>query len=172
MRARRIPDAPPRQADLFIEEFETPAGRLRVTVDAGGTLIRLDFCGKPALARKVVRAAACAPIRRQLSEYFEGRRTAFDLPLAPPGTAFQRRVWAELVKIPYGARSTYGELARKIGSPAASRAVGAANGANPIAIVIPCHRVVGSDGSLTGYGGGLPLKQWLLAHEAGARPLF
>ncbi len=135
--------------------------------------MRLEFRGSDqASAGKITASRACALVRRQLSEYFSGRRTSFDLPLAPRGTAFQQRVWAELVAIPFGGRATYGELARRIGRPAASRAVGAANGANPIAIVIPCHRVVGSDGSLTGYGGGLPLKRWLLAHEAGARPLF
>ncbi len=159
--------------ELFSEQFPSPAGFLRATVSADGSLVRLEFRGADhAPAEKTTAREACALVRRQLSEYFAGRRTSFNLRLAPRGTAFQQRVWAELVKIPFGTRATYGELARRIGRPAASRAVGAANGANPIAIVIPCHRVVGSDGSLTGYGGGLPLKRWLLAHEAGARPLF
>ncbi|MEP6802022.1 MAG: methylated-DNA--[protein]-cysteine S-methyltransferase [Acidobacteriota bacterium] len=163
----------PAAEQLFHEEFETPAGLLRAAVAADGSLVRLEFCGADqARAGKTTASGTCALVRLQLSEYFSGRRTSFDLPLAPRGTEFQQRVWAELVRIPFGTRATYGELARRIGRPAASRAVGAANGANPIAIVIPCHRVVGSDGSLTGYGGGLPLKDWLLAHEAGARPLF
>jgi len=106
-------------------------------------------------------AAAAA----QLSAYFAGRLTEFDLPLAPAGTAFQQRVWAGLRAIPYGQTVSYGELARRVGSPAARRAVGLANGRNPIAIVIPCHRVIGADGSMTGYGGGLDRKQFLLALE-------
>jgi methylated-DNA-[protein]-cysteine S-methyltransferase len=102
---------------------------------------------------------------RQLSLYFAGELEEFDLPLAPQGTPFQQRVWRELSKIPYGATISYGELARRIGNPNASRAVGLANGSNPIAIVIPCHRVIGSDGKLTGYGGGLTVKEKLLALE-------
>ncbi len=109
-------------------------------------------------------AAAAA----QLRAYFSGELTQFDLPLSPAGTQFQRRVWAGLLAIPYGETVTYGELARRLGSPAASRAVGLANGKNPIAIVVPCHRVVGSDGSLTGYGGGLDRKRFLLALEGAA----
>ncbi len=104
---------------------------------------------------------------RQLSEYFEGRRHTFDLRLAPEGTAFQQRVWHALRAIPYGETVSYGELARRIGSPNASRAVGLANGANPISIIIPCHRVIGGDGKLTGYGGGLPAKEWLIGMEKG-----
>jgi len=101
----------------------------------------------------------------QLDEYFSGTRRVFDLPLAPRGTEFQREVWAVLRTIPFGTTWSYAQVARQLGRPEAVRAVGAANGRNPIAIVIPCHRVIGSDGSLTGYGGGLPRKQWLLAHE-------
>jgi len=101
----------------------------------------------------------------QLGGYFAGRRTGFDLPLAPAGTEFQRQVWAGLLAIPYGQTVSYGELAGRIGRPAASRAVGLANGKNPIAIVVPCHRVIGADGSLTGYGGGLDRKRFLLALE-------
>jgi methylated-DNA-[protein]-cysteine S-methyltransferase len=106
-----------------------------------------------------------APALAQLAEYFAGRRTAFDLPLAPAGTEFQRKVWAGLLAIPYGQTISYGELAGRIGRPAASRAVGLANGKNPVAIVVPCHRVIGSDGSMTGYGGGLDRKRFLLALE-------
>ncbi len=101
----------------------------------------------------------------QLSAYFDGRLTEFDLPLSPAGTTFQLRVWAGLRAIPYGQTISYAELARRVGSPAASRAVGLANGRNPIAIVIPCHRVIGADGSMTGYGGGVGRKQFLLALE-------
>lgn len=103
--------------------------------------------------------------RRQLAAYFEGRLTEFGLPLAPAGTGFQRRVWDELGTIPYGSTISYGELARRVGNPNGSRAVGLANGRNPIAIIVPCHRVIGSNGKLTGYGGGLPRKAALLDFE-------
>src|ERR1700688_3149557 len=102
---------------------------------------------------------------RQLREYFAGKRTEFSLPLAPEGTAFQRSVWRQLQAIPYGETISYGELARRVGNPKASRAVGSANGANPLPIVIPCHRVIAGDGTLGGFGGGLPTKQTLLALE-------
>jgi methylated-DNA-[protein]-cysteine S-methyltransferase len=105
----------------------------------------------------------------QLAEYFAGRLTEFTLPLAPAGTQFQRRVWAALQEIPYGETWSYGQLASKLGNPAGARAVGLANGRNPIAVVIPCHRVIGSDGSLTGYGGGLDRKRYLLDLEANIR---
>jgi methylated-DNA-[protein]-cysteine S-methyltransferase len=101
----------------------------------------------------------------QLGEYFTGQRTAFDIALALDGTAFQRRVWAALREIPYGQTISYGQLADRIGQPSASRAVGLANGKNPVGIIVPCHRVVGSDGNLTGYGGGIDRKRYLLAHE-------
>lgn len=107
--------------------------------------------------------------RSQLDGYFAGQRRDFELPLQPAGTAFQREVWAMLARIPYGETWSYGELARRIGKPAAVRAVGAANGRNPIPIVLPCHRVIGADGSLTGFGGGLPTKAFLLRLE-GALP--
>jgi methylated-DNA-[protein]-cysteine S-methyltransferase len=103
--------------------------------------------------------------RAQLGEYFGRTRTAFDLPLDSPGTAFQRRVWDALRTIPYGATASYSELARCLGDPRATRAVGAANGKNPIPIIVPCHRVVGARGELTGFGGGLDRKRWLLEHE-------
>ena len=102
----------------------------------------------------------------QLGEYFQGQRTQFDLPLSAGGSEFQHRVWAALLSIPYGGTSSYGELARRIGTPNGSRAVGLANGRNPISIIVPCHRVIGSDGSLTGYGGGLERKRALLEFEA------
>jgi methylated-DNA-[protein]-cysteine S-methyltransferase len=103
--------------------------------------------------------------RRQLDEYFAGARTAFDLPLDPAGSAFERRVWDALRVIPYGTTVSYSEVARRLGDVRATRAVGAANGKNPIPIIVPCHRVVGARGELTGYGGGLDRKRWLLEHE-------
>jgi methylated-DNA-[protein]-cysteine S-methyltransferase len=104
---------------------------------------------------------------RQLDEYFGGRRQCFELPLTFRGTPFQQRVWQALTQIPHGVTWSYGQLARHIGSPNGFRAVGLANGRNPIAVIVPCHRVIGSDGSLTGFGGGLPRKEWLLRHEGG-----
>ncbi|GAA0724978.1 methylated-DNA--[protein]-cysteine S-methyltransferase [Dokdonella soli] len=110
----------------------------------------------------------------QLEAYFDGRLHTFDLALAARGTEFRRCVWNELARIPYGETISYGELARRIGDPSASRAVGAANGANPLPIIVPCHRVIGANGKLTGFGGGLPTKQWLLEHERrhAPRPAF
>jgi methylated-DNA-[protein]-cysteine S-methyltransferase len=115
-----------------------------------------------------------AETKRQLQEYFEGKRIRFDLPMSAAGTDFQKRVWQELQAIPFGATISYGELARRIGDPNASRAVGLANGRNPLSIVVPCHRVVGAKGKLTGYAGGLERKQWLLQFEANREglPLF
>jgi methylated-DNA-[protein]-cysteine S-methyltransferase len=110
--------------------------------------------------------------RRQLEEYFAGERTRFDLRIAPRGTPFQERVWQALVNVAFGRTASYGEIARAIGRPAASRAVGAANGKNPIAIIVPCHRIIGASGSLVGYAGGLPRKKWLLAHEQSQRRLY
>jgi methylated-DNA-[protein]-cysteine S-methyltransferase len=104
-------------------------------------------------------------VERQLQRYFAGEGTKFDVPLALQGTAFQRRVWAELCTIGFGERLSYGELARRIGRPRACRPVGLANGRNPVSIIVPCHRVIGASGTLTGYGGGLARKQWLLEHE-------
>ena len=103
---------------------------------------------------------------QQLDEYFAGSRTSFDLPLDLEGTRFQLAAWRSLADIPFGTTSTYGQQAAALGIPTAARAVGAANGANPVCIVLPCHRVIGANGSLTGFGGGLPVKQWLLDHEA------
>ncbi|MFK7995365.1 MAG: methylated-DNA--[protein]-cysteine S-methyltransferase [Granulosicoccus sp.] len=108
----------------------------------------------------------------QLDEYFSGTRKTFTIKLSPHGTDFQRSVWLALLQVGYGQTTSYGDIAKLIGKPKASRAVGAANGANPIPIIIPCHRIVGSAGKLTGFGGGLPTKQWLLAHERGDGQLF
>lgn len=156
---------------LAYHDFETPIGTLRVVGDDDG-LERIDLpnaaAGNPDPAWRERRRPSAGPLleaKRQLREYFDGARRDFDLPLAPVGSEFQRRVWDELRRIPYGETVSYGELARRIGRPTASRAVGAANGRNPLAIVVPCHRVIGSDGTLIGYGGGLPVKETLLAHE-------
>ena len=107
-------------------------------------------------------------VRAQLEEYFAGRRSGFDLPLDLQGTPFQRRVWSALREIPYGQALTYGELARRIGRPSAARAVGLANGSNPISVIVPCHRLIGANGGLVGYGGGVERKQFLLSLEADA----
>jgi len=116
--------------------------------------------------------AAFDDVRTQLEEYFAGHRRTFDLPLHSSGTAFQQRVWTALLDIPYGETTSYGKTAAAIGAPTASRAVGLANGQNPIPIIVPCHRVIGANGALTGYGGGLDAKRWLLALEAGHTGLF
>lgn len=113
-------------------------------------------------------AGAASPVVAQLGEYFAGERERFELPLAARGTEFQRRVWEALSRVPYGRTATYGEIAGATGRPSAARAVGAASGRNPLAIVVPCHRIVGADGALTGYGGGLTRKAWLLEQEARA----
>lgn len=142
-------------------------GRISYTVE-GGKLTELGFEAGAALAP----APDGCPVARQLDEYFRRERRTFDLELAPEGTEFQHAVWAELVKIPYGETRTYLQIAQRIGNPDAVRAVGAANGANPIALIIPCHRVIGSDGSLTGYAGGLDNKRRLLDFERGVASLF
>lgn len=120
----------------------------------------------------VVDNSANREIVKQLSEYFEGKRTRFELPLDVEGTAFQKSVWNQLLEIPYGETRSYGDIAKAIGKPAAARAVGMANHNNPVAIVIPCHRVVGQNGSLTGYAGGLQLKEQLLSIERQGTTLF
>ena len=149
--------------------LETPLGDLVITAsDAGLTGVWFPGPDLPAFHPDGGRGSATAVLaraREQLAEYFAGSRTAFDLPLAPAGTAFQRRVWDALRTIPYGATLSYSELARRLGDPRATRAVGAANGKNPIPIIVPCHRVIGARGELTGFGGGLERKRWLLEHE-------
>lgn len=150
--------------------FDSPLGPVRL--DARGDALTAIHLGAdpPAPGHAGGDAPVLAEARAQLEAYFAGTRRAFDLPLAPDGTPFQRRVWDALVAIPFGETISYGELARRIGKPHASRAVGVANSKNPIAIVVPCHRVIGADGSLTGYAGGLPIKRWLLDHERADAP--
>ena len=151
---------------VFLEQDES---RLRTVYTLTGSIEALE---RDAGESAALDAAAAAEGVRQLGEYFAGTRTAFDLPLAPRGTTFQREVWEALTTIPAGETRSYGDVASVVGAPSASRAVGMANGRNPIAIIVPCHRVVGADGTLTGYGGGLHRKRWLLEHESPLMPLF
>ncbi|MDO1528580.1 methylated-DNA--[protein]-cysteine S-methyltransferase [Fulvimonas sp. R45] len=153
---------------VWYDELPTPIGRLRLVADGQGLREVWFETGrhqrKPA-SHWIRDAAKLAFARIQLGEYFAGTRQVFDLPLHPLGTPFQLAVWRALARIPYGSTISYAEMARRIGQPQAVRAVGAANGRNPLPIVLPCHRVIGSDGSLTGFGGGLPTKRFLLAME-------
>jgi methylated-DNA-[protein]-cysteine S-methyltransferase len=152
--------------------YASPVGRLLLAGDAEALRL-IEFPGR----ERALPLDWCEderPLRntaQQLDEYFAGRRRTFDLPLAPEGTSFQQAVWSALQAIPYGQTISYGDLARRIRKPRAIRAVGAANGRNPIPIVIPCHRVIGADGSLTGFGGGLGVKRRLLALEGTLLPL-
>jgi methylated-DNA-[protein]-cysteine S-methyltransferase len=169
---------------FLLERIETPTGPMRIVSDDEGCLRALDWedCtprlqelmhryngGSIELRERSGRSTAA----RALLAYFAGELDAINgLPTAIGGTPFQRTVWSALRHIPAGRTMSYGALAAKIGRPKAVRAVGLANGANPIAIVVPCHRVIGADSSLTGYGGGIERKRWLLAHESGTQPLF
>jgi O-6-methylguanine DNA methyltransferase len=156
-------------ATIHYSRFSSPVGPLLLAVSERG-LIALEF-GSGDIGESWVEAPEkTAPLARQLEEYFAGRRRRFDLPLDVRGTEFQRRCWQELLKIPYGETRSYADIASAIGNPPAVRAVGLANGQNPIAIVVPCHRVIGSDGSLTGYGGGLEVKRRLLELEGALSP--
>lgn len=167
---------------LHRERVATPIGVLVLLSDDDGALRAVDWTNhEPRMLRllashygagavEIRERDAASPSARAVERYFAGDLRAIDaLPVATAGTPFQRRVWRELRTIPPGTTIIYGELARRIGQPFASRAVGLANGANPVSVVVPCHRVIGSDGSLTGYGGGIERKRWLLAHE-GALP--
>ncbi|TVQ29523.1 MAG: methylated-DNA--[protein]-cysteine S-methyltransferase [Wenzhouxiangella sp.] len=151
-------------------EMDTPLGSMLIA-DRGDGLAGLWFADQRHLPPGLdswprAETALLASAREQLGEFFAGRLQCFDLPLAAAGTIFQQAVWRCLQTIPYGARSSYGQIAESLGKPSASRAVGMAVGRNPWSIVVPCHRVVGSDGQLTGYAGGLERKRWLLALEA------
>jgi methylated-DNA-[protein]-cysteine S-methyltransferase len=153
--------------------IETAFATFAAWVDERGRLVRFNLSAKGAAKvdpDAVHDERAIAQVRKQVEEYCAGARTEFELELAPVGTQFQRAVWNALLEIPFGETCSYGDIARKIGQPKAARGVGSANHANPIALIVPCHRVIGADGSLTGYGGGLPLKRALLAHEATHRP--
>lgn len=160
---------------LYRSIFDTPFGGLNLAVNGEGTLVELWLPNRnrrdtspepfPPAAHAGMRA-----VEAQLREYFAGTRRTFDLAFAPSGSPFERRVWARLCEIPYGATMSYGTIATEFGLINGARAVGRANGANPIPIVIPCHRVIGADGTLTGFGGGLPLKQALLELEGAIAP--
>jgi len=149
---------------VYASRMESPVGPLTLVVDAGGALTKILF-GGPGIDGAEPGDARCAQVRTQLGEYFRGERREFALQLAPAGTPFQQQVWHALGLIPYGTTLDYRELGQVIGRPGAARAVGRANATNPIPIVIPCHRVVGAVGNLTGYGGGLEAKQYLLRLE-------
>jgi methylated-DNA-[protein]-cysteine S-methyltransferase len=163
------------RADIRCARLTTPVGAILVAEASDGVLAiqfengrrkrRVDPAWRPVDANAIDAAV-------QLTEYFAGTRRTFNMTLAPQGTAFQRQVWAAVAAIPFGQTKSYGAIAAEIGAPSAVRAVGAANGQNPCPIVVPCHRVIGSDGSLTGYGGGLPIKRALLDFERGTGRLF
>lgn len=147
---------------------ESPLGRLRLAGEHGfltGVYFEDHVNGPPIPQDARDSPEAFHHVIAQLDEYFGGDRQVFDLPMRPIGSAFQLRVWAGLVEIEFGTTLSYGDLANRLGDRKASRAVGLANGKNPISIIVPCHRVIGADGSLTGYGGGLDRKLWLLRHE-------
>ena len=152
--------------------FGSPLGTLSIVSEDGETIAGIWFPEQAnAPDARGFRSGAGVGVlleaQRQLREYFGGERRAFDLPLSPRGTDFQQRVWRALREIPFGETWSYADLARRAGRPGSARAAGAANGKNPLSIVVPCHRVIGADGSLTGYAGGLAAKRWLLEHEAG-----
>jgi methylated-DNA-[protein]-cysteine S-methyltransferase len=161
---------------LYLTRIESPVGELTLVASQQALLV-LTWGDASSGSRRVAQAVQQATVVSagqhlvlaqcvsQLEEYFAGHRTAFDLPLQAEGTEFQRAAWNVLRQIPYGQTLSYAEQAGRAGSPKASRAVGSANGRNPISIIVPCHRVIGADGSLTGFGGGLDTKRWLLAHE-------
>ena len=150
--------------------FETPLGTM-FAVATDGEITRLDFTDAKYVVKldddavEDARDPLLARCEKQMAEYFAGRRDTFDLPVAAHGTEFQQSVWREIARVPFGKTITYAELARRAGAPGSARAAGAATGRNPIAVAIPCHRIVGADGSLTGYAGGLPRKTRLLELE-------
>lgn len=162
-----------------LDRIATPVGEVLLVVDGDGAVRALDFADYEARLLRLLRlhygavsltpGAASAPVREAVQRYFDGEVEALaGLTVKTGGTPFQRAVWAALMQIPAGTTESYGQLAARIGSPKAVRAVGLANGANPVGVIVPCHRVVGANGKLTGYAGGLERKRWLLAHEAGA----
>ena len=155
---------------IYFASLPSPVGTLTVGADAAG-ITAIAFPGEmPAVDGAANPNPLIREALRQLRAYFAGRLANFELPLNPAGTVFQKSVWQALLAVPFGATLSYGEIATRVGNPRGARAVGLANGRNPIAIVVPCHRIIGRDGSLTGYGGGLDRKRWLLAHEQRGRP--
>ncbi len=160
---------------MYTTEYHSPIGLLTLAADEQGLRHIVFPQGSRSFEPSEHWHRADSSFRQtitELDEYFAGERKTFTVKLSPQGTDFQRSVWLALLQVGYGRTSSYGEIAKLIGKPKASRAVGAANGANPLPIIIPCHRVIGSSGRLTGFGGGLPTKQWLLAHERGEGQLF
>lgn len=170
-RADRLPP-------LALGSVETPLGPIAIASSAAGLVAlslpggrefwlnhRLTALSEPVGGAPDPAVRLVQQVRAELEAYFSGRLRAFTVPLAPPGTPFQRAVWRAVVAVPYGETRSYGAVAAELGRPAAARAVGHANGANPLPVVVPCHRLVGADGSLTGYAGGLPMKRWLIEHE-------
>ena len=156
----------PRAATTYYATMASPVGELLLTAsDDGLTGVYLPGEGLEPAPDWVQDPRRFAQCRRQLDEYFAGDRVTFDLPLAPPGTPFQHEVWTKLVEIDYGTTISYTELAHRVGRPNSQRAVGGANGRNPVCIIVPCHRVVGANGSLTGYSAGIDSKRWLLEFE-------
>lgn len=171
---------PPEPLQLTLDRLTSPLGEVLVVVDAEGVVRALDFHDYEDRLRRLLRlhygavvlteGRAPEVVRQAVQDYFTGDLSAFDrVRVETGGTAFQRAVWRALRDIPAGETRTYGQLAQAIGSPKAVRAVGLANGANPVGVIVPCHRVVGANGTLTGYAGGLERKRWLLAHEASGR---
>lgn len=159
---------------LYFDHLDTPIGPLLLVGDGAGLVgIGLPHAGAAPGAPTGAKASKSKlhAVARELGEYFAGTRRQFDVPLHPSGTPFQLEVWGALLTIPYGETVSYAEIAKRIKRPRAVRAVGAANGANPLSIIVPCHRVIGSHGDLVGYGGGLPIKRWLLAHERKHAPV-
>lgn len=156
----------PFEGGMYFHWHDSPIGRLLITGNQSA-IATITFPNKKAVADDswVEDASQFKAVCNQLDQYFAGKLKKFDLPLAPGGTSFQQSVWDQLLKIPYGQTTSYGIIARRIGNSKAVRAVGSANGRNPIPVIIPCHRVIGSDGSLTGFGGGLPTKSYLLDLE-------
>lgn len=150
--------------NTYYQYIDTPFGKL-LAAEENGKLVRLSLSGQPNEEWACQKTPVIEMTKKQLSEYFCGKRIVFEVPLAPKGTDFQKRVWQELLKIPYGETRTYGQIAALTGNPKASRAVGMANHRNPIMILIPCHRVIGRSGKLTGYAGGLWMKESLLKLE-------
>jgi methylated-DNA-[protein]-cysteine S-methyltransferase len=154
--------------NAYAHTLESPIGPLTIVVNGDGALTHILFVHQAPLADVSWDADRCAAAATQLREYFAGERTEFDLPLAPAGSDFQRRVWEELRTLPFGQVTDYGTLGARIGRAGAARAVGRANATNPVPIVIPCHRVIGANGSLTGYAGGMDAKRLLLDLESRA----
>ncbi|MGB0916259.1 MAG: methylated-DNA--[protein]-cysteine S-methyltransferase [Flavobacteriales bacterium] len=151
--------------------YKSPIGWLEI-VEEKEAIIEVKFFDDDSFSTSQNLEHVLKDCVQQLDEYFTGNRTEFNLPLNPAGTDFQKTVWAELQNIPFGKTVSYMDMAKRLGDPKVIRAAGTANGKNPIAVIIPCHRVIGSDGSLTGYAGGLKRKQWLLEHESSQTSLF